>query len=144
MSDTPFHSETKTAQQITGHMGEDAAARFYEEQGYTVVERNLHILHNEIDLIVAGGTHLVFVEVKTRHGVYGVHSRYGRPAAAVDRGKQKRTVQAAEAYLRAHKDPSKPLLQPRIDVVEVYMTRHADGTEEVTHIHQIRNAFNAR
>ncbi len=130
----------KTSRQLSGRIGEDAVARYYEDQGFAIIARNVHESHNEIDLIVSDATHLVFVEVKTRHGAYGACSRYGRPAAAVDKAKRSRTVEAAQSYLRKH--PTE--LQPRIDVVEVYLTRRVDGYEEVGHVVQIRNAFGAR
>lgn len=125
---------------LIGRLGEDAAARRYESEGYHVVARNVHMSHNELDLIVEDETHLVFVEVKTRHGAYGARSRYGRPADAVDKSKRARTVLAAEAYLRAH--PTEK--QPRIDVVEVYLRRLSDGTDIVHRVMVFRNAFGAR
>lgn len=134
----------KTSQQFYGRIGEDVVARHYADQGYRVVARNVHISHNEIDLIVADDRSLVFVEVKTRHGVFGAHSRYGRPAAAVDKGKRRRTVAAAQAYLRTHQKDFPTLLQPRIDVAEVYMTRREDGTHDINHVEVIRNAFGAK
>ncbi len=144
MNNTPFSPERKTSRQLAGRMGEDAVARRYEAEGYTVLARNVHMSHNELDLVLRNETHLVFVEVKTRHAVAHVRSRYGRPADAVDKGKRARTVAAAEAYLRAHRDELDPPLQPRIDVAEVYMQKHADGTEEITEIKLFRNAFGAR
>ncbi len=134
----------KTEHQRIGRMGEDAVARHYEAEGYRVVARNVHMGHNEIDLIVSSETHIVFVEVKTRHGVYGARSRYGRPVDAVDKNKRARMVSAAQGYLREH--PS--TLQPRLDVAEVYMTRcHKTDDlvyDEVTKILVFRNAFGAR
>ena len=112
----------------------------YADMGFSVEARNLHISHNEIDLILKSDTHLVFVEVKTRHAVPGARSRYGRPSDAVNKAKRARTVEAAKAYLREH--PTN--LQPRIDVAEVYVSRRADGTEEVTEVLIFRNAFGAR
>ncbi len=143
MDHKPFSPEHKTSRQLSGRLGEDAVARHYESEGYTVVARNVHMSHNEIDLIMKNDTSLVFIEVKTRHGVYGARSRYGRPAAAVDPAKRARTVAAAQAFLRAHKDDLPVPLQPRIDVAEVYLTRR-DGGDEVNHIEVFRNAFGAR
>ena len=91
-----------TERQALGRMGEDAAARLYTDAGYRVIERNRHESHNEIDLILENATSLVFVEVKTRTQSPGTRPRFGRPASAVDAGKRKRTVLAAEAYLREH------------------------------------------
>ena len=129
-----------TNNQRLGRLGEDAVVRRYANMGFAVEARNLHISHNEIDLILKSDTHLVFVEVKTRHAVPGTRSRFGRPADAVNKAKRARTVEAAKAYLREHPTP----LQPRIDVAEVYVSRRADGTDEVTEVLIFRNAFGAR
>ncbi len=143
MSD-PTEFAPKTDRQRIGRLGEDEAARYYEAEGYTVIGRNVHISHNEIDLIVQNETHIVFVEVKTRHSIPGIRSRYGRPADAVDRAKRARTVEAVEAYLRANREHFPPLTQPRIDVVEVYIFRRADGRDEIGEVKAFRNAFGAR
>ena len=129
----------KPDRQLIGRMGEDAAISKYAEMGYTLVARNLHMSHNELDLVLRNETSLVFVEVKARHAVRGVRSGYGRPAAAVNKAKQARTVEAAKAYLRAH--PTE--LCPRIDVAEVYLSRRADGSDTVTDVVIFRNAFGA-
>lgn len=122
--------ETKTQRQIIGRIGEDAVAARYTDMGFEVVARNLHVSRNEIDLILKNQTHLVFVEVKTRHTAPDTPSRYGRPAAAINREKRARMRKAAEDYLREH-----PIaLQPRIDVAEVYVKRLADGTDMITEI----------
>ena len=122
--------ETKTHRQWIGRIGEDAVAKRYAEMGFSVVARNLHLSHNEIDLILQNETHLVFVEVKTRHTAPSTPTRFGRPAAAINKEKRARMRKAAEDYLREH--PTH--LQPRIDVAEVYMTKFPDGTDTVTDI----------
>ena len=132
--------ENKTGRQIIGRFGEDAVAIRYAEMGFSVVARNLHVARNEIDLILQSETHLVFVEVKTRHALPGVPSRYGRPAAAIDKSKRARMRRAAVDYLRAH--PTS--LQPRIDVAEVYVNRLPDGTEAVAEIKIFPAAYAGR
>ncbi|MBP3571597.1 MAG: YraN family protein [Clostridia bacterium] len=122
--------ETKTHRQRIGRIGEDAVTKRYAEMGFSVVARNLHLSHNEIDLILQNESHLVFVEVKTRHTAPNTPTRFGRPAAAINKEKRARMRKAAEDYLREH--PTH--LQPRIDVAEVYMTKLPDGTDTVTDI----------
>ncbi len=122
-----------------GRLGEDAAAAYYEKQGYCVAGRNLHFSHRELDLVVENDVSLVFVEVKTRKQTFDEPSPFGRPARAVGREKQRNTVLAAEAYLRAH--PTKK--QPRIDVVEVYVS-YKGSTPVVDDVVCIRNAFGKR
>jgi putative endonuclease len=108
--------------------------------GFAVVARNLHVSHNEIDLILEDDTHLVFAEVKTRHASPESRTRYGRPAAAIDKGKRERMRKAAEDYLREH--PTQK--QPRIDVSEVYLRKNPDGTDEVIAVKLYPNAFAGR
>ena len=121
---TPQHMNHR---QLVGRLGEDETARRYAALGFSVVARNLHVSHNEIDLILENETHLVFVEVKTRYAVPGERSRYGRPAAAIDKAKRDRMRKAALDYLKEH--PTEK--QPRIDVSEVYLGKGADGSVSV-------------
>lgn len=132
--------QNKTSRQRVGRIGEDAVAMRYAEMGFAVVARNLHVSRNEIDLILRSETHLVFVEVKTRHTAPHTPSRFGRPAAAIDKDKRARMRKAAEDYLREHPTP----LQPRIDVAEVYMNRLPDGTEAVAEIKLFPAAYAGR
>lgn len=48
-----------------GDLGERIAAKYYENNGYTLVERNYWRKWGEIDLIVKKGSAIHFVEVKT-------------------------------------------------------------------------------
>jgi putative endonuclease len=132
--------QNKTSRQRVGRIGEDAVATRYAEMGFAVVARNRHVSHNEIDLILQNETHLVFVEVKTRHASPESRTRYGRPAAAIDKGKRERMRKAAEDYLREH--PTQK--QPRIDVSEVYLRKNPDGTDEVIAVKLYPNAFAGR
>ena len=136
---TAEHNEINK-RQLIGRFGENEVLRRYAEMGFSMVARNLHISHNEIDLILKNETHLVFVEVKTRHAVPGARSRYGRPADSINKAKRERMRRAAEDYLRAH--PTE--LQPRIDVAEVYLRRLYDGTEDVIEIKIFPNAYKGR
>ena len=132
-----------TIQASVGRAGEQIAVQFLLQNGYTVVERNWRHGHQEIDVIVKDDRFLVFVEVKTRSCRSVEDLPYGRPARAVDHAKQKNVLLAAKAYLRAHPRLS---LQPRLDVIEVYL-RSTDATgcaPTPLKIHHIRNAFLAR
>ena len=134
---TPQHMNHR---QLVGRFGEDETARRYAEQGFTVVARNLHVSHNEIDLILENETHLVCVEVKTRRATPGERSRYGRPAAAIDKAKRDRMRKAAQDYLREH--PTEK--QPRIDVSEVYLGKSADGSVSVLDVKIFPAAYAGR
>jgi len=53
---------------IVGTTGEDAAARYLEEVGYRIIERNVRFGRYEIDIVAEDRLRgmIVFVEVKTR------------------------------------------------------------------------------
>ena len=109
----------------TGARGEELAAEYLVSEGYTITARNLHVSHDEIDIIAENEGYIVFAEVKTRAQTCS-NKRYGRPAAAVN-------------YAKSQK-------QPRIDVIEVYFPAiHEDtpidiSTLRATGIKHIRNA----
>src|SRR3972149_5508282 len=87
------------AKQRFGRWGEDAAAQYLVVKGYTIVARNVHSAHGELDIIASKGGVLVFVEVKARSS----HS-FAYPEDSVTRRKQAFLLSAAEAYLQAHPD----------------------------------------
>ena len=51
---------------VTGKTGEDAAATYLKEMGYTIVHRNWRMKQLELDIICTKGNELIFGEVKTR------------------------------------------------------------------------------
>ncbi len=106
-----------------GARGEELAAEYLTANGYTVTARNLHISHDEIDIIAEDEKYIVFVEVKTRAETAS-NMRYGRPASAVNYYKKQKLIRSAEEYLRREK-PSKA---PRIDVIEVYFPPISEST----------------
>lgn len=123
-----------------GKFGEDAAADFLIQNGYSIIERNIKFNRYEIDIIAEDDAHIVFAEVKTRTvNKFTGNSRYGPPSSAVTYRKQMNTVSAACEYLRRYK----PQKFPRIDVIEVYVNRYGDGKLETERINHIRNAFPA-
>ena len=131
---------SEAVNRTVGVLGEQAAAAWYERHGYTVVARNVREGHYELDLVAEDDTGIAFVEVKARTRAPGGRSRFGRPSDAVDADKRRRTVLAAQAYLRAHPTDK----QPRIDIAEVYMKRMPDGTHAVGDVKVFRNAVKAR
>lgn len=80
-----------------GRWGEDLATRHYTAAGYRLIDRNWRGDGGEIDLVLDGGDHIVFCEVKTRSSV-----RFGAPAEAVDPRKQLRIRALALQWLHAH------------------------------------------
>lgn len=109
---------------ILGREGEDIAARYLEEHGYTVLDRNWRSGHKELDLIVTKDSVLVIVEVKTR-----TSTDYGDPWSFVDEKKIRRTVNAADAYIRYNRID----MDVRFDIVSISIE---DGDFKVEHIEQ--------
>lgn len=118
-----------------GRLGEKHAAKFLKKNGYRILEKNLHQSHNEIDMIVKNKTYIVFVEVKARTVDEDLFSAYGSPAVAVNKAKQQRTITAAKAYLASGIASQ---LQPRFDVVEIYLSKQH---HKLLHINHMIDAF---
>jgi putative endonuclease len=51
---------------LRGQRGEELAVEHFHRLGYEVLARNHRTRYGELDLVVGDGSHLVFVEVKTR------------------------------------------------------------------------------
>jgi putative endonuclease len=83
-----------TARRALGASGEDAAAAWYEANGYEVVARNWRCRQGELDLVARRGRTFVFCEVKTR-----TTTAFGAPVEAVTRTKQARIRVLAARWL---------------------------------------------
>ena len=91
--------------------GEAAAWDAYRRRGYRLIARNWTSRVGELDLVVARGGTLVFVEVKAR-----ASSRFGGPHEAVGSAKQRKLRLLAETFL-ATEHPEAALF--RFDVASV-------------------------
>ena len=80
-----------------GQLAEDAAARFLEAHGLSLLARNVRCRGGELDLVCRDGATLVFVEVRLRR-----NEDYGGAAASITARKQQRVVLAARHYLATH------------------------------------------
>lgn len=108
--------------QRLGAAGEELAARFLEQRGYVVLDKNWHAgRYGEIDIVAQDGDSLVIVEVKTRHG-----AGFGNPEDAVNAAKQEKLRGAAAAYLLAH--PQLPQ-SVRIEVVAVVLSPRGEALD---------------
>ena len=96
--------------QSLGRWGEELAAGFLKDNGYTIIAQNLHIGHAEVDLIAQKNEELVFVEVKTRS-----NHHLGRPEDAVDEHKLTHLIEAAQRYSLEEKID----MPWRIDVIAI-------------------------
>lgn len=78
-----------------GRAAEQEAERYLSAQGLTPRERNYRCKAGEIDLIMADGQALVFVEVRLRR-----HHGFASAAETVDYRKQQKLIRAAQHYLQ--------------------------------------------
>lgn len=97
--------------QALGAWGERQAARWYRDQGYSVLDQNWRTRQGELDLICQRGELLVFCEVKTRSS-----TAFGLPEEAVTYAKQRRIRSLAFEWLSQHQVYSPQL---RFDVAAV-------------------------
>jgi putative endonuclease len=120
MFEQPLHISSRH----TGHIGEDKAADYLINSGYSIISRNFQSRKGEIDCIAKDekGT-LVFIEVK-----YARSFAKGHPAFWVTWGKQRKLVAMAKRYLGDHQLTSQSC---RFDVIAIV-------GEKIEHI---KNAF---
>ena len=78
---------------LTGRKGEEIAAKFLEEKGFSIKERNFRTRFGEIDIVCYDKDILVFVEVKTKIG----HD-FGEPEEMVGKGKLAKVQRMGEVY----------------------------------------------
>lgn len=113
----------------TGRWAEEAAARHLVRSGLAVLARNFRCRHGEIDLVMADGDELVFVEVRFR-----ADEGYGAGFETVTAAKQRRLTTAARVYLSRHGAEHRPC---RFDVVSVTKRNYRPE------IHWLRDAFSS-
>jgi putative endonuclease len=77
-----------------GTEGEQLAAKFLQDRGYEIIERNYRFGRGEIDLIAKEGPDLVFIEVKARRTF-----QYGAPEESITVAKEAQLKRVADGYL---------------------------------------------
>lgn len=107
-------SPKNEARQILGRLGEERAAAFLMAHGLPCVARNWRCRAGEIDLIVARGKEIRFVEVKTRKT-----TTYGAPEEAITGRKLAHLRAAAETWIAAQTFMQRQTFQ--FDVVTVFL-----------------------
>ncbi|MCK5841507.1 MAG: ribonuclease HII [Candidatus Sabulitectum sp.] len=78
----------------TGKAAENRAARYYENLGYTILERNWHSICGEIDLIAEKDNSVLFIEVKST-----LTGAFRQAMEKIDQTKLKRIREAAEIWI---------------------------------------------
>jgi putative endonuclease len=100
-----------------GQWAEEQALGHLTRHGLRLLQRNFRCRLGELDLIMADGPVVVFVEVRFRSG-----SSFGAGFETVTRAKQRRIMAAARAYLARHRSDEAPC---RFDVVSVTQRNYA-------------------
>ena len=110
----------------TGAAAEALALAHLTDHGLALRARNFHIRRGEIDLIMADGDEIVFVEVRARR-----RGDFGDGIDSITPAKRRRLLAAARAWLQRqpHEPPS------RFDVVALQ-----PGTDQII---WLRDAFRA-
>jgi putative endonuclease len=81
----------------TGNKGEEMAAQYLVQQGYTIVERNWRYKYWEVDIIANKDKRLHFIEIKTR-----TSDKFGNPEESISKKKMINLRNAAEEYQYMH------------------------------------------
>ena len=110
-----------------GKSGEEKAAVYLKNSGYSILERNFKNSLCEIDIIAKDSHTLCFVEVKTRRS-----ELFGSPLEAISKFKQRKLSQVALSYLK-HRQLMDT--KARFDIVAIIQ----NGSEEKIVI--LKNAF---
>ncbi len=113
----------------TGRWGEDTAARYLEQLGYKIIERNYSRRCGEIDIITYKDSFICFVEVRTR-----AQGAIVSGAESIDVRKMRRVYKTAYLWLLEHEVS----FQPRFDVVEIVCAKGGNTVKQIT---LIENAF---
>ncbi|GAB4496106.1 MAG: YraN family protein [Anaerolineales bacterium] len=105
---------TTNTLQTLGKRGEDLAARYLEQHGFTILAVNYRTPYGELDLIAQKDALILFVEVKTRRS-----AAYGMPEEAITPRKKQHLLQSAQHYLQTN--PPSPETLMRIDVIAIQL-----------------------
>jgi len=98
--------------QHAGALAEQRALAHLQAAGLTLIERNAASTLGELDLVMADGAGVVFVEVRARRD-----PRFGGAAASVTPAKQRRLRRIAQQWLQARTGGRWPPC--RFDVVAI-------------------------
>ncbi len=103
----------------TGKQGEDQAAAFLTDKGFTVIERNYYSPCGEVDIVCINDDILVFVEVKAWSS-FGIEQL----EQGINKRKQQRIIETAKYFLSTHRKYNSMAI--RFDVIFI-------GTGGITH-----------
>ena len=113
--------------QAFGQWGEETAAAYLEAKGYTILARNFHTAHGEIDIVASKAAGLIFIEVKTRSS----HT-FAYPEDSVTQRKQAHLLSAASDYIQTHPESGESW---QFDVIAI--ERKPTGSPEIVHFENV-------
>jgi putative endonuclease len=116
---------TDTQKQQVGKRGEDLAAEYLQQQGFSIVDRNYWKPWGEIDLIARREGELRFVEVKTVVRRMIREDDY-EPEDNIHPWKLKRLRRVIETYLLANDWVDEEDLDWQFDALAVYLDPAGD------------------
>lgn len=106
--------------------GEEIAAKYLQNNGYTIIDRNFRARNTEIDIVAVRDNSLVFVEVKTR-----TSNKFGTPFESINYFKLKSLTKAAQHYKISHKNLPEAM---RIDAISVDLSSAKPKIEHIQNI----------
>lgn len=109
----PQRSAESTRAQRTGQAAEEAAVKFLEREGLTLLARNYRRRTGELDIVLRAPQAVVIVEVRSRSS-----DRFGSAAASVGLRKRQRILRTSAQFLQRRKDLA--ALPVRFDVLIVH------------------------
>jgi len=132
-----FFKKSVKAQDVTtkniGDAAEQAALDYLINQGLSRLDTNYHSRYGEIDIVMAEGKVIVFVEVRYRKNNY-----YGGGATSITPSKQKKLIKTANHYLQHHQAN----VECRFDVMDMSPAGLASAeTKQLFTFNWIKNAF---
>ncbi len=110
-----------------GRAGEELAAQYLRDKGYSILDRNWRCDQGEIDIIARQQNEVVFVEVKTRSGL-----KFGHPFEAITSAKLARMNRLAYAWCAQTSDRV-----PRIRVDVIAVIAPPDSEPRVEHLMRV-------
>ncbi len=106
-----------------GDWGEELAASYLKEHGFTILERQFRSRFGEIDIIAYKENTFHFVEVKTRS-----NRQFGGPFEAINHNKMNHIMKTAQYYLLINNHPE----------YEISIDAFGISGEEVSFIENVR------
>ena len=123
-----MQQDSRASAMQRGKLGEKLAKEFLIGKKYEILATGWRSRFGEIDIVAKDNEYIVFVEVKLRKNANFAHGR-----EYVGKSKQSKIRATANHYLMHRRSE----LQPRFDVIEIYM----ENESSIPNIIHLENAF---